>query len=274
MILRSLTATALVLSLTACGGGGAGGKIDPVIASGPPPASFGALAGTTFPIRIARLETDGVTHDTSRLELSVTVVSDTELLLNTPEGAVTMNEVAGKFLGTLNGVNYSLEPWGLGFDYSEGWILGIDDGAGTTSMNLGYLGLEAPQAKMDDLQTMAAVATYSGDSGLLVINGGMPDAEGGTANLLVDFGASTVTGSVYETATLQMNIEGGTISGNGIGGTIGLTGPDSVGYVLNSSGVDGQFFGVDANVLHGTFEGQGTGPMGDVEFVGVFHTLD
>lgn len=275
MFIRIFAPGALVVSLAACSGGGTSNMVDPVVASGPPPATLGDVAGMTFPFRTAYAEMDGGVYDLARQTFALEIVSDTEMNLTTADGVVALTENGfGEFEGTLNGVSYSLESQGLGYAYSDGWVLSFSDGMGLMGGAVGYFGLEAPQSRMDELQAMSAVAGYSGTSTIIANNGGVVNNDTGLANLLVDFGSGAVTGQVHSTADIDFNLVGGSITGAGIEGTISLSGPDSAGYVLNSSGVEGQFFGMDALELHGTFEGEGTGPMGAVEVIGAFSTID
>jgi len=275
MKLCTLSILAASTLLSACGGGGGGvatsPKITPVVASGPPPAGIGDVVGIVMPFRAARLESDAGVGSTSRVEYSIEFTSASDVVLNTPDGAVAMTDTGGgNFEGTLGGKSYAFQSTGAGSAYSDMWTLMEGDGIAFQAATVGYFGFEAPQSRMDELNSIAALAVYTGDSFITFVDGGVANTDSGVANLVVDFGAGTVTGQVYQTANIDMNIVGGTINANGIDGTIALAGPDSVGYSLDSSDVDGQFYGLDATELNGTFAGQGTGPSGDVEFAGGF----
>lgn len=266
---------ALFLSLAACSGGKG---IPPVIANGPPPAGLNDIVGITFPLRVIRAETPDffTTAVVSRATYSIRFTSDTTAVLVTDAGTVNLTDDGfGSWTGSANGNDYEMHFQTLGFDYSEGLIVNASDGVSTLIQSAGYFGFETPQSTMDTAIANNWVGVYNGDGLLIVTVDGAVDGQPGPATLTVDFGSLSVTGSLFTGGDgTSLDLLNGQIVGNGITGNIGVSGPGAANSVINTSDVDGTFFGLDALELNGTYQGSGTQGGLPLEFVGVFNTLD
>lgn len=272
MLMKSAAGCAALLMLAACGGGTTSApKFDPVVASGGlPPATLGDLAGTTFPLRLAYLDTSGATPVPVRTEWGLRIVSDTEVVLITPDEEVTLLAGASGFAGLGATAFYTLGDAGAGFDWSTVVAFKKQEGLWVEANGGGHFGLETSQARLDDLEALNSVATYSGTSGMQFYqNGSITDSDG-TSSLEIDFGTGDVSGFVHKDGDFTMDIVNGSLSGSGFHGTLSLSGPKGPLHPLSTSAVDGTIYGTGATEILGSFEGAGTGPVGPYVFVGVY----
>lgn len=265
----------LLVSMAACSGSKG---IPPVIANGPPPADLNDIVGITFPLRVMRAVTPDffTTAEVSRDTYSVRFTSDTTAVLTTNLGTVNLaDDGFGSWAGSANGYDYDMQFQGIGFDYSEGLIVTASDGVSTLSQSYGYFGFETPQSTMDVAQANDWFGIYNGESFLIVTVDGEVDGQPSIATLTVDFGLQSVSGPLFTGGDgTTLNLLNGQIVGNDITGNVGVSGPGAANSVINTSDVDGTFFGLDALELNGTFEGSGLQAGLPLEFVGYFWTID
>ena len=274
--MKSLAILPILMAVAACGGGASMTEIPPVIATGAPPATLADLAGTPIPFRAVTIEHNGENYDFARQTLGIEVISATAVELVLPQGRVPLSfdPASGAFVGSADGINYSMRTLNSGFDYSEGLNLTTLDDDGQFGGALGYFGLEAPQSRLSDLQATGATGSYTGESFIVVQEGGSIHEHFGTSSLGVDFASGAVDGTIYQSATRGVDLVGGSINGNVISGGMTLSGADFAGFDLQSGGLQAQLYGLDANELHGTFIGDGNGPAGDFQVMGTVTALD
>lgn len=255
MILNRKTTTALCLSaltLTACSGGG--DAIAPIFA-GDALITSADYVGKTFPIRYIAMDFDNaqVTRNTG----SVRFISETELEVRIDGLNETVVEIAaGEFVGP------TLDAQTLILSNAVTEVDGFTDSHGYR----GFLGFET--ASVDIPMTNTFWYDSIDGSLLLLADGLVTDFYIGDTFLDVDFASGEVTGTLHSSEFAEFFITDGKITGNGITG--GVVAFDDIGAITITGGdVDGIFYGNEAGVLAGTFEG--TAALGvNVDFVGTF----
>ena len=271
-----IMAGAALLGLTACGGGSSG-SAQPQFAGAEPPEGIEDIVGLTFPLRVASLGfTGGSVDEVTRDTWSLRFTSPTTAVLTSAFGTFQLTQDGDDFVGS-NGA-FDVEMTSPNGGEYAGLVL-IDTGnadAMTGSAGAGFFGLQTTIEDIDVLIDGDAVATYEGGSVLFVEYGDeLSDIEqlDGTTDLTADFGAGTVTGSLLETASSTISVVDGTIAENGFSGTMAVGGDLAIIMSIDTSDVDGFFFGGSAEELVGSFEGTGTYAAEPATFGGVFGGL-
>ena len=258
--------TLALAALAGCSGGGGGSTA--VYADGPPPATIDDLVGLKFPVRSAELESeDNFATATAGLRTyTLEFTSATTADLTTPEGVVSLTEVAGVFTGNIGDTIYEVEPQNWGHDYLEGFSVVSSEGLNDLSFAIGTLGLET---RPEDLPEGAVFAVYTGPSTLIATIDGVPFTEDGAANLTASFTGQVIDGNVFVGGTTTLSIDGPTpISGNGFSAPLLMTSPTAT---LIDGSTSGRFYGDAAQVVGGTYSGQATELGADIDFTGVIH---
>ena len=254
MSYRKTTLAALCVSAIALSACSSGQAISPIFA-GDAPITSADYVGKTFPIDYIALnsETEQVTRNTGTIRF----ISETEIEIDVDGINEIVVEVAdGEFLGpTIDASTLIFSPAATGVE------------AFTTDSN--YYGIVGFETRVADIPTEDLFFyDTTGGSVLLAADDNVSVVHIGATYLDVNFATGTVSGVLHDSDFGIFSITDGQISGNGITG--GISASDAFGVIpITRSDVDGTFYGNDAGVLAGTFEGTAEFEV-DVDFVGVF----
>lgn len=265
-----------VYLLSACGGSSG---IPPVLADGAlPPANLSGFTGHVFPVEVATMSLNGgVTQSLAIQVYGIEITSPTTAVLQTDLGTVDLTEAGGTWTGSVNGWDFALETADFfGFPtYSEVLDIAAADAGGNLRFGAGVFGFQTPASAIQDLVDLNIGASYSGEAVLLLSVAGAPTSSTGTSNLVIQFGAGTVTGTIFGGTDTDLNVVNGVVSTSGVSGDLAIDGPPGVTASLNpGSSFDGNFYGNSGFEVSGTMQGTGELDGDPLEFVGVFAVID
>ena len=264
-----------LMGLGACGG--SGGAVSSQFAGSEAPSGIEDLIGLTFPVRVASLGYENGTVTTvTRDTWSLRYTSSTTAVLSSAYGTFFLSDDGGMLVGESGGFEVQVTNPNGG-DYVALFLISVGDAdAMTGSTSAAFFGLETTVAGVDALVENNATAMYEGGSLLLVEYGddlSSIEQIDGTADLSVDFGTGEVSGALLETPTSTISLVNGVVSGNGFAGTMAVGGDLGIVMSIDTSDVDGLFFGGAAEELAGTFEGTGTYANEPATFGGAFGAI-
>lgn len=238
------------------------------------------MAGLTFPVQVARLDNPtGTSVEALALENALVEIVDAGTLrLNTPLGMVTLTEAGGNWTGSSGGLDYEVDlnddllpfdshVFGLRVSYSHA------SGGGLAQ---GVFGYETSAQALQSLIDGDAVIGYSGNSEVVVVQGGnIPITVTGTSIVVVDFGSGAVTGSVFNGGNTTIQIVDGQLSGGTISGGVAVAvPPGETASTDPGSSFVGRTYGQSGFQAGGVFSGTGVLNGNDLDFAGSFAGFD
>ncbi len=236
------------------------------------------------------------THTSKALALSADPLTGASMFSGVQDTTLTYRTTddPNVIVATLNGTDVTLTWDGVSsytnadgsisatpkFNSADGQVaittFGILDTASSSGF-VGYLasGLTTDPAQVAALAAASGSANYIGSAQIGVVHGTAVSSASfsggtGTATLTADFGASTVSGSMTVSDDGSSSpgfaiapgtviaINPATISGNAFSGTWSVANPANLNLSsVSATGVSGNFFGVGAADIGGTFNGSG-----------------
>lgn len=301
-----------VALLAACGGGGTGDPVE-AISSDPDDivtSSVVAAGGddlnnpASFPLYYS-LNIPGDTQATVQRGTGLVEVLDASTIrvtLEEGDDPVTFTESGGQYVATVDGETLTLD-----FSEGSGGILAFLDNDFDTG-GPGVSAIYGFETNVADLPsgTVSYTNAGAGRSWAYIATEDDPDVlaleQTSNPSLTVDFAGGTVTGTLFDgnalvdladdgsaddTLNVTATIANGSISGGSIAGevalsaTVDVTGLGNVDLdpIVSASGVDGKVFGIDANVVGGTFEADTQYDIGEPDrldgtIVGTFFAVE
>jgi len=268
-----LTAVSLTFAaLTACSGGAETTGIEPVFAPAAPvlPTDYD---GKTFPVRYFGIDLSGPAVTRFRGSGSAEFINEQEITLTIDGNTFVLVDTL-PIDGELTDGTATVE-----FNAFSSNLIGFDGNDGVSDLYFGVFGFQTDPSDMPN--TPGPSGFSSVDTSSLILTGAIDIQLDGDVSLIIDFGAKTVSGSMFTDAEFNISIENGTIIGNTINGTVTATYDDGLGggpvpVATQNTDVDGWFFGNTAVDLAATYIGDFTASVGPGfdSFVGGFIAQD